>query len=378
MRSRWIHTLLPLLALACLGLGAAAQAQTPAQSGAAPASVATAPEAKPTDTNAERARSQPGNNAPFWRAVRDSGNQVGVTNLPGAETGVLIQRFVQYPGSRLTTAGEAWRQVRNQWIIPYGGSLLLIVVLALAIFYWRRGALGGHHADGPPVIERFTPFERAAHWLNAIAFVLLAASGVVMAFGKFFLLPVMGATLFGWLAFALKNLHNFAGPLFAVSLLVVIFTFVKDNLPRAGDLKWLRQAGGMLGGDHEVPSHRFNAGEKLMFWAGVLVLGVSSVGSGLWLDQVFPGLPVERGDMQLAHMIHGVAALLMLALMMGHIYLGTIGVKGAYSAMRTGWVDEGWAREHHGLWYDDVKAGKIAARRSADAAPAAPSQPRTT
>ena len=102
------------------------------------------------------------------------------------------------------------------------------------------------------------------------------------------------------------------------------------------------------------------------------------MGSGLWLDQVFPGLPVERGDMQLAHMIHGVAALLMLALMMGHIYLGTIGVKGAYSAMRTGWVDEGWAREHHALWYDDVKSGKIPAQRSASGPSGVPASPLQT
>ena len=127
-------------------------------------------------------------------------------------------------------------------------------------------------ASGPRKIERFTPFERSAHWANAIAFCVLAISGVVMAFGKFFLLPVIGSTLFGWLTYALKNAHNFAGPLFAVSLVVVFLTFVKDNLPRKGDGEWLAKGGGLLSGK-EVPSHRFNAGEKLVFWGGVLLLG---------------------------------------------------------------------------------------------------------
>jgi formate dehydrogenase subunit gamma len=335
-----------------------------------PAGFVAPPEPKPDDSNAQRAKSQPGNNAPFWRAVRESGNVEGTVNLPGAEKGVLVQRFTQYPGSAVTNAGEAWRQVRNQWILPYGGSLLLIVVAALALFYWRKGPLGGHGADTGRVIERFTPFERAAHWANAIAFVALAVSGVVMAFGKFFLLPVLGGTLFGWLTYALKNLHNFAGPLFAVSLVIVFVTFVRDNIPAAQDLVWLRRAGGLLGG-HEVPSHRFNAGEKIVFWGGVLFLGAVVVGSGLMLDKLLPGLDYLRGNMQIAHMIHAVGAVLIMAMFLGHIYIGTIGMKDAYGAMRTGYVDEAWAQEHHELWYDDVRAGKIPAQRSAPPAAAA-------
>ena len=281
---------------------------------------------------------------------------------------MLIQPFVQYPGSRFTTAGEAWRQVRNNWIIPYGGALIFIVALAITLFYWRRGPLGGHLPDTGRKIERFTPFERAAHWSNATAFVVLAVSGLVMAFGKFILLPLIGGTLFGWLSYALKTAHNFAGPLFAVSLLVMIVTFVRDNLPRKGDLVWLAKGGGLLG-SQEVPSHRFNAGEKVVFWAGVFVFGLVVVGSGLVMDQLVPGMAYLRGDMQIANMIHGTAALLMMTLFLGHIYIGTLGMKGAYSAMRTGYVDEAWAREHHALWADDIRAGKIPVQRSAEAPP---------
>ena len=318
-------------------------------------------------TNAERARVQPGNNAPIWRQVGTG--VTGFSSLPKSEApeaGNLIQPFVQYPGSRPTNAGEAWRQVRNNYLIPYGGSLLLIVIGAIALFYFGKGRINLHGAETGRKIERFTPFERSAHWSNAIAFCILAISGIVMAFGKFFLLPVMGLTLFGWLTYILKTAHNFAGPLFAVSLVIVFFTFARDNMPSRGDIGWLLKGGGLLSGK-EVPSHRFNAGEKLVFWGGVFFLGIIVVASGLVLDKLIPGLLYVRDTMQVAHMIHAVATVLMMAMFIGHIYIGTIGMEGAYQGMKTGYVDETWGKEHHEYWYDDVKSGKIPAQRSAAA-----------
>ena len=320
-------------------------------------------------SNGERAKVQPGNNAPMWRQV--GAGVTGNSSLPKSEApeaGNLIQAFVQYPGSRLTNAGEAWRQVRNNWLIPYGGSLILMAMLAIGIFYASRGAIKTHGADTGRKIERFTPFERAAHWSNAIAFVILAISGVVMSFGKYFLLPVMGGTLFGWLTYALKNMHNFAGPLFAVSLVVVFVTFLRDNWPQKGDLRWLLKGGGLFGGE-EPASNRFNAGEKIVFWGGVFLLGIIVVSSGFVLDKILPGLVYERATMQIAQMVHAVATLLMMCMFLGHIYIGTIGMQGAYKAMRVGYVDETWAREHHEYWYDDIKAGKISAQRTEPAPP---------
>jgi formate dehydrogenase subunit gamma len=357
------------LAFGLLAATHAQQAPAPADTGKGPPAGFVAPaEPKPDETNAERAKSQPGNNAPFWREVRRSGEAPGVTALPGAEMGVLIQRFVRYPGTSYTTAGEAWREVRNRWIIPYGGALLLIVIGAIVIYYFGKGPLGGKHPDIGRKIERFTPFERSAHWANAIAFVILAISGIVMAFGKFFLLPVIGLTLNGWLAYALKTVHNFVGPLFVVSLVIVFLTFVRDELPHKADMAWLRKAGGMFGGA-EVPSHRFNAGEKVLFWIGMIGLGAIVAGSGLYLDKIIPNFDYLRGDMQIGHMLHAAAAMLMMALLFGHIYMGTVGMKGAYQGMRTGYVDEAWAHEHHALWYEDIKAGRIPAQRSGAASP---------
>ena len=378
MQSPMRRLILAFAAAFALGVGASALAQTtnvpddPAggKTGTSPGYVAP-PEPKPGETNAQRGISQPGNNAPMWRGVRESGHMPGFTTLPDNEGGTLIQRFTQYPGTGFTTAGEAWRQVRNQWIVPYGGALLAIVLLAIALFYWRKGSLGhSDNAEGRR-IERFTPFERAAHWTNATAFVVLAISGIVMAFGKYFLLPVTGATLFGWLTYALKTAHNFFGPLFAITLVVVIVVFIRDNFPQQGDLRWLKGVPRMLKGQEE-PSHRFNAGEKVLFWFGTLLFGVIATASGLVMDKVVPGMDYLRSDMQVAHMVHSIAALLMVFTMSLHIYLGTVGVRGAYRAMRDGEVSDEWAREHHALWYRDIQEGRIPARRTREPHPARP------
>ena len=136
-------------------------------------------------------------------------------------------------------------------------------------------------------------------------------------------------------------------------------------------MNWLLKGGGLCSGN-EPASNRFNAGEKVVFWAGVFFLGLIVVSSGFVLDKIVPGLVYERGTMQIAHMVHAVATVFMMAMFMGHIYLGTIGMQDAYKAMRTGYVDEAWAKDHHKYWYDEVKAGRIPAQRSQPVPPASP------
>jgi formate dehydrogenase subunit gamma len=302
----------------------------------------------------------------MWRGVRDAG---GTSTLPGAEKGVLIQPFTST--ARADNAGEAWRRAQ-----PVDRALrrLLFIGCWRSHLYWRKGPLGGHLADTGRVIERFTPLERAAHWSNASAFVVLAVSGLVMAFGKFILLPLIGSTLFGWLTWLLKTAHNLVGPLFAVSLVIVLITFFKDNIANRSDITWLARAGGMFS-DHEVPSHRFNAGEKGVYWWGAFFPGLIAVATGLALDGLLPFWGGVRSEMQIAHLVHSTVAILMMCVLIGHIYMGTLGMKDALKAMKTGYVDEAWAREHHELWYDDIRAGKIPAQRSATSAPAPVAQP---
>jgi formate dehydrogenase subunit gamma len=329
---RWVGCLLALLfALAA-----------PALAGAADSS---------SNEQAQRQATQPLNNAPVWRDVRGGDNRSRTTQVRGVETSVLVQ-----------TEGEIWRQVRNGPITVYGGWLLVVVVALLGLFYWRKGALKLKEKPTGRLIERFNGWERIVHWSTAVSFVILAVTGLIILFGKYVVLPLLGPTVFSWLATLAKYLHNFVGPLFAVCTVLMFVTWVKDNFPNGDDIKWALKGGGLFTGEH-VPSARFNAGQKAWFWVGVMFLGIVSSVTGFILD--FPNFEQGRLLMQLANVIHAISAVAFIALSLGHIYVGTIGIEGAYETMRTGYVDEAWAKEHHEYWYNDVMAGKGVAGGSA-------------
>jgi formate dehydrogenase subunit gamma len=315
---------------------------------------------------AQRTLVQPGNAAPTWRVIKEGTHNY--SSLPALEAGVLIQPKAQFPGqARATTAGEAWRQYRNGPLTTYGGWLLIAALVGLALAYFIGGKIRMKAPMTGRLIERFTSFERIVHWTVAISFVALAFTGIAMLFGKYVVLPLFGHTLFGWIAYAGKNIHNFVGPVFAVSLLVMFVTYVRDNLPTLTDLKWLTRLGGLLGKGH-AHAGRFNGGEKVWFWFGVVALGLLVSASGFVLDMLVPGIVYSRGNMQLANVVHLVGAVLVSTMSLGHIYLGTIGMEGAYAAMRHGYVDDTWAAEHHDLWYDEVVSGKVPRVRSPEGA----------
>lgn len=291
---------------------------------------------------AAREKSQPGNNSPVWRAVNS--DEVHYVSIPNKEAGVLIKK-----------SGQDWRLFRNGVITVYGGWLLVLAVVGVIALHFWKGTAKLEQPETGRKIERFTSVERLVHWTMAFTFIGLAISGILILFGKHFLLPLIGSTLFGWLMFLMKNIHNIIGPLFTVSVVVFFVMFVKDNIPALDDLKWLFTK--------HHPAGRFNAGEKIWFWLGMTILGLTVSASGWVLDMIVPGLEYWRGTMQLANIIHGVAAILIIIFAMGHIYIGTIGTEGAIDGMKTGYVGESWAKQHHQKWYEDIQSGKIPASR---------------
>jgi formate dehydrogenase subunit gamma len=338
-----------LLFLLCFAFAGTLAAQQPPQEDPAPSS--------PEQAQQQRQLTQPGNNAPVWREVQRG--TPNYTSIPGREMDVLIQPPARFLGQDArSTAGEAWRQFRNGPVTFYGGWLLVLVALAILGFYAWKGSLKLKEPPTGRLLRRFTGLEMIVHWTVAISFCVLGITGLIMLFGKHLLLPIMGYTLFAWLTQLGKNLHNFIAPLFIVSVVAMIVLFIKDNIPRGYDLRWLANAWGYMARGKHLPSGRFNGGEKVWFWVGVVGLSIAVSWSGLIL--LFPNFDQTRAVMQDAWVIHAIAALIYIAIALGHIYLGTIGVAGTYGNMRHGWTDETWAKEHHEYWYNDVKSRKRA------------------
>ena len=331
-----------LLFAFCLAWCAVAGAQDSTQQSSTPAPT---PQNESPAAQAQRQVTQPLNNAPVWREVRSGAPQT--TTVVGRETNVLIQ-----------SRGETWRALRVP-VVFWGGVLVALAILGLAAFYWIRGPLDltpdEKRAGGGRLIERFHPMDRYAHWLLAIVWVTLAITGLILSLGKSVLLPLIGYTLFSWLAILAKNLHNFVGPILIVAVPFLFIRFVRDNGIGVEDVKWFTNIIGYFKG-HEYPSGRFNAGEKLVFWFVLVLFSTILIISGLVL--VFPNFDQTRSAMQTANIVHMLAAYAAIALAFVHVYLGTIGMGGAYRAMRYGYVDEAWAKHHHLRWYEDVVAGR--------------------
>jgi formate dehydrogenase subunit gamma len=285
---------------------------------------------------------QPLNNLPVWKEIRSGEPQI--TTVRGRETNVLIQ-----------PEGQTWRAVRAP-IIFWGGMLFALAVAGTVALYLVRGPMGGNYKPGGRLIERFAPADRYAHWLVAIAWATLAGTGLVLSLGKSVLLPLIGYTLFSWLATIAKNLHNFVGPILIVGTPWLIARFIRDNTFTREDVRFFANIVGYFKGQ-EYPSGRFNAGEKFVpFWLMLVAVTPVLVVTGLIL--VFPNFDQTRQTMQLSNVIHMIAAYVGIAMLVLHIYLGTVGFSGSYRAMREGYVDENWAEHNHRYWYDDVAAGR--------------------
>jgi formate dehydrogenase subunit gamma len=251
-----------------------------------------------------------GNNADMWRSVRQ-GEQFYVS-IPNKQAGVLVQ-----------SEGETWRNFRNGPLSTYGSWLLLGSVVVLALFFAIRGRIRIESGWSGRLIVRFNGFERFVHWLTATSFILLALTGLNILYGRYVLLPLIGPGAFSSLALGGKYVHNFTSFAFMLGILLMFVMWVRHNLPTRADLTWLARGGGLFTRGSHPPAHKFNAGQKLVFWAVVLLGGLLSF-SGLLL--MFPLWWADMHQTQLAQLGHAVLAMLMIAGILAHIYIGTIGM----------------------------------------------------
>jgi formate dehydrogenase subunit gamma len=262
----------------------------------------------------------------------------GRLDIPEARESVLIQ-----------PAGRIWDYFHEVILHWFGAIVIIGMIAVLTIAYLIMGPIRMSAGRSGVKILRFNGFERFSHWLTAVSFVILGLTGLNITFGKFLLLPVIGPDNFSTLAQAAKYVHNFVSFAFAVGLALIVAMWIKDNFPRYVDIVWLKEGGGFIKSKHP-PAGRFNAGEKMVFWFALLG-GVAVIASGYLL--MFPFYVTNIFGMQIAQAVHAVIALLFVAMILAHIYIGTIGMEGAFEAMGEGTVDRNWAKEHHSLWLEE-------------------------
>ena len=284
----------------------------------------------------------PNPGAGLWNEVRQrAGPADANTQARGVESAVLINQV-----------GERWRQFRSEMLVPAGAWLLLGTLGFLALFWILRGRIPLEGGRSGQLVPRFSVNQRVVHWFAAILFVFLAVTGLVLLYGRFVLIPILGPEGFSATAAACKEGHNLFGPIFPFAVLAMIVLFLRGNGFNQIDLKWFFRAGGLLKG-HPASSGYYNGGQKSWFWM-VVLFGIAISISGLILD--FGVFGQGREVMALAHVVHGGVAVVFIAASLGHIYIGTVGMEGAFESMSHGYVDANWAREHHDLWLAEMEA----------------------
>jgi formate dehydrogenase subunit gamma len=271
----------------------------------------------------------------------------GRVSIPNQSAGILVQ-----------PDGRDWRQFRNRWLFGIGAVAVLGTIAILAAFYLISGQKKIEAGRSGRTIQRFTTIERVNHWMVAVSFVLLGLSGLNITYGALVLRPIIGAEAFTALTYGAQAVHQYLSFPFVLGLLGMVVLWLRDNLPRKVDVDWIK-AGGPVAKGHP-PAGKFNAAQKALYFftmGGGALVAIS----GYLL--MFPLTVTDVIGQQWAHIVHGLMAMVMIAAILGHIYIGSIGMEGAFEAMSTGRVDYNWAKEHHSVWLEEeaAKARQIVA-----------------
>jgi formate dehydrogenase subunit gamma len=293
---------------------------------------------------------------PTANSVREQQFLEVLKGNPSAE----LRGRVSIPDTRAATlerpAGRDWRSFHQGTMTRIGAVAVLGMLVILVAFYLFRGRIRIAAGPSGQTITRFNAFERFMHWLTAGCFIILALSGLNVTFGKALLLPLIGPQAFTTLSVAAKWSHNFLAWPFMLGVALMFLVWIKDNIPSGVDVRWFAAGGGIVGKGHP-PARRFNGGQKVIFWTVVLGGAALSV-SGFYL--LFPPFAGGVLNLQFWNVVHGIVSVLMVAAMLGHIYIGSIGMEGAFDAMGSGEVDLNWAKEHHSLWVaEEIQKGHV-------------------
>ena len=287
----------------------------------------------------------------------------GRVSIPDKRSGNLIQ-----------PAGQDWRSFHEGTLHQVGYGSILGIMALLGVFFAVRGRIRISNGFSGMMVERFGGLDRFAHWLTAISFLALGLSGLNLTFGKSLVLPLVGAETFTMITQAGKFVHNYVSFAFVLGLVLMFLLWAKDNFPHPRDIVWIVKGGGLIGNAHPAAG-RFNFGQKLIFWSVILGgAGLSVTGYALMFPFSFPVIGAiqfnDVGGLQAANMVHGLLGVVLVAIIIAHVYIGSLGMQGAFSAMGSGEVDANWAREHHSVWADKVLGPETADKNRPHSAPA--------
>jgi len=291
------------------------------------------------------------------KALGSSGNISGRVTIPDQKAATLIQ-----------PEGRTWREFHEVTLRWIGAIAILGMLVLLTAFYLIRGMVRIEKGRSGRTIVRFTAFERSVHWMTATCFIILGLSGLNITFGRPVLLPLIGLEAFSTWSQMAKYAHNFLSFPFTIGVIMMLLMWLAWQIPDGTDVEWIKEGGGLVGDKHPH-AKRFNAGQKAIYWI-VVFGGAAAAVTGYLL--MFPFYATDVAGMQTVQSIHGIVAVLFVAVMLAHIYIGTIGMEGAFEAMGEGTVDVNWAREHHRLWLEQemARTGPNESQRQPMATPA--------
>ncbi|MCC5976952.1 MAG: formate dehydrogenase subunit gamma [Salinarimonas sp.] len=288
------------------------------------------------------------------------------------QSGEAVSGRITIPDAR---AGDLIKPDNKNWAATHGGTVKTVNVVAilgmlvlLVGFYMYRGKIRIESGPSGRTIQRFNAVERFAHWLLAATFIILALTGLNLLIGRAVILPIIGESAFGTLSAWGKIAHNYLAWPFMAALVIVFVAWVLHNIPNKTDIEWIKQGGGLFKKGVHPPAKKFNAGQKVIFWS-VIIGGAALSFTGVML--LFPELAGTSAQWQLYQVIHAIVAGIMTAIIIAHIYIGSVGMEGAFDAMGSGQVDENWAKEHHALWVEEKQAreGSAAIKPAGGASP---------
>lgn len=292
----------------------------------------------------------------LFEALGPNAGVAGRVSIPDAGSANLIS-----PGN------QGWASTHSTTVWTLSVLAVVGTLALLTLFYVIRGRIRVDAGLSGRKILRFGWVDRFAHWLMAGSFIVLALTGLNLVIGRTIILPIVGEGTFGNLTALGKLAHNYVGWAFMLGLILSFVIWAGRNIPKGHDIDWIKQGGGLLKKGSHPPAGKFNAGQKLIFWS-VTLGGAALSFTGVML--LFPALAGTQADWQLYQLIHGLVSAALSAIIIAHIYIGTVGMEGAFDAMGSGEVDENWAKEHHSLWVEEVqgKAGKTPGKPAAPAA----------